>query len=351
MSITNSKNFSKVNNNLKKNLLNIDFKNCEEKLNSPRSKKALLLLGIEEKDLFYISKNDFFHNHPELTKLNEDFKLKKYENYENIRKSKIKKAIELREQLLKKTLSTFSQSSDKNYFSNTSKNFKKTQSLLDLSVSYKEKEKFDLMKKQNLLEVKNLIDSFIKSKEKEDETQNRLKEKFEKEEKLNQLKRELKNKQEKEERKREKEFYEKEKIEKKNQEKEYNEYFKKQMEEYKKEEEKKNQLQKEYHIKQLNWQRQEKEFKNKMKNLYKNKQEIAERKLRSLDIKNEQRIKRILESRKKMNDKFRLESFKREIKVKNAFKKFEKERKEKKEKFDERQKMIQQFQDEQKIKK
>ena len=351
MSITNSKNFSKVNNNLKKNLLNIDFKNCEEKLNSPRSKKALLLLGIEEKDLFYISKNDFFHNHPELTKLNEDFKLKKYENYENIRKSKIKKAIELREQLLKKTLSTFSQSSDKNYFSNTSKNFKKTQSLLDLSVSYKEKEKFDLMKKQNLLEVKNLIDSFIKSKEKEDETQNRLKEKFEKEEKLNQLKRELKNKQEKEERKREKEFYEKEKIEKKNQEKEYNEYFKKQMEEYKKEKKKKNQLQKEYHIKQLNWQRQEKEFKNKMKNLYKNKQEIAERKLRSLDIKNEQRIKRILESRKKMNDKFRLESFKREIKVKNAFKKFEKERKEKKEKFDERQKMIQQFQDEQKIKK
>ena len=84
--------------------MNIDFKNSEEKLNSPRSKKALLLLGLEEKDLFYISKNDFFHNHPELTKLNEDFKLKKYENYENIRKSRIKKAIELRRAIIKKNI-------------------------------------------------------------------------------------------------------------------------------------------------------------------------------------------------------------------------------------------------------
>jgi hypothetical protein len=251
MSITNSKNCTKLNFHLKKNLLNIDFRNSEEKLNSPRSKKALLILGLEEKDLYYISKNDFFNNHPELRKLNEDFKLKKYENYENTRKSRIKKAIELREQLLKKTFNTFSQSLDKN-FSNTSKTFKKTQSVIDLSVSYKEREKFDLIKKQNLLEVKNLIDSFIKSKEKEDKTQNRLKEKFAREEKLNQLKREFKEKQEKEERKREKEFYEKEKIEKKNQEKEYNEYIKKQMEEYKKEEEKKNQIQKEYHIKKLN---------------------------------------------------------------------------------------------------
>ena len=154
MSISNSIDFKKLNFNTKKNLLNIDFRNSEEKLNSPRSKKALLLLGLEEKDLYYISKNDFFNNHPELRKLNEDFKLKKYENYENIRKSRIKRAIELREQLLKKTLTTFSQSLDKN-FSSTIKTFKKTQSVIDLSVSYKEKEKFDLIKKQHLLEVKN----------------------------------------------------------------------------------------------------------------------------------------------------------------------------------------------------
>ena len=331
----------------KKNLTNIDFNNNEDKLNSPKSKKALLLLGIEEKDLYFISKNEFIQNHPELINLTEELKLRRYENYENLRKNKIKKAIELREQLLKGNL-TNSLELNSNY--STKHNFRKTHSLVDLN-SQRIKDKFDLIKKQNLLEIKNLIDSIFKNKEKSDENEYRLRFQIEKEAKLNQLKKEAKDKKEKEERKREKDFQEKEKLERKEQAKQYNELIRRQIEQFKKEEEKKNQLQKEYHIKQLNWQRQEKEFKNKMKNLYKNKQEIAERKLRSLDIKNEQRIKRILESRKKMNDKFRLESFKREIKVKNAFKKFEKERKEKKEKFDERQKMIQQCQDEQKIKK
>ena len=224
----------------KKNLTNIDFNNNEDKLNSPKSKKALLLLGIEEKDLYFISKNEFIQNHPELINLTEELKLRRYENYENLRKNKIKKAIELREHLLKGNL-TNSLELNSNY--STKHNFRKTHSLVDLN-SQRIKDKFDLIKKQNLLEIKNLIDSIFKNKEKSDENEYRLRFQIEKEAKLNQLKKEAKDKKEKEERKREKDFQEKEKLERKEQAKQYNELIRRQIEQFKKEEEKKNQLQK-----------------------------------------------------------------------------------------------------------
>ena len=265
----------------KKNLTNIDFNNNEDKLNSPKSKKALLLLGIEEKDLYFISKNEFIQNHPELINLTEELKLRRYENYENLRKNKIKKAIELREHLLKGNL-TNSLELNSNY--STKHNFRKTHSLVDLN-SQRIKDKFDLIKKQNLLEIKNLIDSIFKNKEKSDENEYRLRFQIEKEAKLNQLKKEAKDKKEKEERKREKDFQEKEKLERKEQAKQYNELIRRQIEQLKKEEEKKNQLQKDYFKKQLNWQKQEAQFKKKMNDKYKQKQEIAEMKQKSLEKK------------------------------------------------------------------
>ena len=331
----------------KKNLTNIDFNNNEDKLNSPKSKKALLLLGIEEKDLYFISKNEFIQNHPELINLTEELKLRRYENYENLRKNKIKKAIELREQLLKGNL-TNSLELNSNY--STKHNFRKTHSLVDLN-SQRIKDKFDLIKKQNLLEIKNLIDSIFKNKEKSDENEYRLRFQIEKEAKLNQLKKEAKDKKEKEERKREKDFQEKEKLERKEQAKQYNELIRRQIEQFKKEEEKKNQLQKDYFKKQLNWQKQEAQFKKKMNDKYKQKQEIAEMKQKSLEKKNEERIRRVLEKRRKTNEKLKLQSFQREEKLKKAYIKFEKERQERKDKFNEKQKLMEQYQEEQKIKK
>jgi hypothetical protein len=129
-----------------KNLLNVDFTNPNDKLNSPRSQIALLNLGIDMNCLYYLSRDEYLSKHPELKNESIDVKNRYYYHFEEKRKNKIKRAIKKRDELI-----SSSPSSPKNYSTDNI-------NLIDPSAIKREQEQLDLMKKQNLCEIKNLID-------------------------------------------------------------------------------------------------------------------------------------------------------------------------------------------------
>ena len=71
---------------------------------SPRSKSAIELLGIDEKNLYYISFDEFVKSHPELIKYDQTYKLKMYNYMEEKRKKYIENAIQKRKQLINMSL-------------------------------------------------------------------------------------------------------------------------------------------------------------------------------------------------------------------------------------------------------
>ena len=72
--------------------------------NSPRSKSAIELLGIDEKNLYYISFDEYVKSHPELIKYDKTYQLKMYNHMEEKRKKHIENAIQKRKQLINMTL-------------------------------------------------------------------------------------------------------------------------------------------------------------------------------------------------------------------------------------------------------
>ena len=73
---------AKHRNKHKKNLLTVDFTNPSDKLNSPRSKIALLNLGIDIKGLYYLSREEFLIKHPELKNESVEVKNRHYAHFE-----------------------------------------------------------------------------------------------------------------------------------------------------------------------------------------------------------------------------------------------------------------------------
>ena len=72
--------------------------------NSPRSKTAIELLGIEENILYYVSYDEFIKSHPELIGQDNNYKLKAYNRMENKRRKYIEEAINKRKELIDNSL-------------------------------------------------------------------------------------------------------------------------------------------------------------------------------------------------------------------------------------------------------
>ena len=73
-----------TNNNIN-TLETVDFKNKKVRINSPKSKQALLSLGLSENELYEISMKEYIENHPELKKASSEVQEKRYNHYEQRR--------------------------------------------------------------------------------------------------------------------------------------------------------------------------------------------------------------------------------------------------------------------------
>ena len=166
-----------------KNILNIDFDNPSPKkihIQTPRSKQSLLELGLTENDLFKIDIKHYLLMNPELKTESKEIQEKRYEHYEEKRKQALKEAIKKREEIISEE-----KEKNKNNFNNTkysnnrnNKSFFNTQSKFNNNTTRcnsvyhtkrtknnefngmikKELEKLNLIKKQQIGEIKNLID-------------------------------------------------------------------------------------------------------------------------------------------------------------------------------------------------
>ena len=89
----------KTENNLN-NLDNIDFTNKKIKINSPRSKKALSILGLNANQLYEISQKEYIDFHPELKKASEEVQNKRYEHFNNRRLKSIDEVRKVRKNII-----------------------------------------------------------------------------------------------------------------------------------------------------------------------------------------------------------------------------------------------------------
>ena len=89
-------------NNNTNTLETVDFKNKKIRINSPKSKQALLSLGLSENELYEISMKEYIENHPELKKASSEVQEKRYNHYEQRRIRSINEAKEMRQQLYEK---------------------------------------------------------------------------------------------------------------------------------------------------------------------------------------------------------------------------------------------------------
>lgn len=114
---------------------------------SPRSKKALKQLGLEENKLFFQSLQDYLNHHPEIRSASPEIQNKRYTNYELKRQVRLKRAKEIRNEIIKAE-------------ENTSVEQRKTNSLFNLTDSFfnKEMDRLDQMKKHQISEIKSIID-------------------------------------------------------------------------------------------------------------------------------------------------------------------------------------------------
>lgn len=120
-------------------------------------------LGLEENKLYKISKKEFLSNHPELNQEKQEMIDKRYDHYEERRKEAIKQAREIRTKILKEEEEQ-KEGSNPNRVSKYSTNgFKSTKKeendqVKESGMIKKELEKLEMIKKQQLGEIKNLID-------------------------------------------------------------------------------------------------------------------------------------------------------------------------------------------------
>ena len=142
----------------------MDFTNKKIKINSPRSKKVLLALGLDENKLYEISKKEYIDSHPELKQASEEVQDKRYEHFNNRRIKAIEDAKKARQELIDE--------SEKNNEKEEEEVVQSTQEEL----IKKELEKLELIKKQQIGEIKNMIEyehnqkeAYKKNKRKEKE--------------------------------------------------------------------------------------------------------------------------------------------------------------------------------------
>ena len=212
-------------------------------------------LGLEENKLYKISKKEFLSNHPELNSEKQEIIDKRYDHYEERRQEAIKQAREIRTKILKEEEEQKDGSNPNRVSKYSTSGFKSTRKeendqAKESGMIKKELEKLEMMKKQQLGEIKNLIDYEYGLNETRKKNEQKEKEKNEKEEKMRkererqQKLKEIRMK-EQEEEKREKQRKEEEEAIKK-----YNEMEKKKLEEEKQEELRQKAIQKERQRKQ-----------------------------------------------------------------------------------------------------
>ncbi len=147
----------------------MDFTNKKIKINSPRSKKVLLALGLDENKLYEISKKEYIDSHPELKQASEEVQDKRYEHFNNRRIKAIEDAKKARQELIDE--------SEKNNEKEEEEVVQSTQEEL----IKKELEKLELIKKQQIGEIKNMIEYEYNQKEAYKKNKRKEKEREEKE--------------------------------------------------------------------------------------------------------------------------------------------------------------------------
>ena len=94
--------YTKENKNNLISLENVDFSNNSQKINSPRSIKACLNLGIKPYELYKLSIIQFKEKYPDVMKLNEFLYNFRYEQEDKFRIAMIKLATEERNKIIEK---------------------------------------------------------------------------------------------------------------------------------------------------------------------------------------------------------------------------------------------------------
>ena len=106
------------------------------------------LLGLEENKLYKLSKKEYLAQHPELKSHKEEYQDKMYDHYDKRRQENIEQAIKNYKEIIK----------NENNTTKSSKDFDNDGNIKGDETIQKELEKLELYKKQQLDEIKNMID-------------------------------------------------------------------------------------------------------------------------------------------------------------------------------------------------
>ena len=135
-------------------------------INSPKSRKALLSLGLDEKELYEITMKEYIDSHPELKKASNEVQEKRYNHYNDRRLRSITEAKEMRQKIIE----------DENEEKNNEHEKEDKQGTQD-EIIKKELEKLELIKKQQIGEIKNMIEYEYNQREAYKKNTNIIKEK------------------------------------------------------------------------------------------------------------------------------------------------------------------------------
>ena len=171
------------------NLDNVDFNKKGIRIESPRSKLALEELGLDENKLCKLSKKEYLEKNIELKKEKSEILDKRYEHYEQKRLEALDEARQLRNEIIENDIDINNlEKNSTNECNNSNINesrchLRKKTDIEENIIIQKELEKLELLKKQQLSEIKNLIDYEYDLNETRKKNEQKDKEKKEKEEK------------------------------------------------------------------------------------------------------------------------------------------------------------------------
>ena len=213
-------------------------------------------LGLEEEKLYKISKKEYLDNHPELKQEKIEIQDKRYEHYEKRRQEAIDQARQIRAEIKNKENNSdqggaegarTSKYSSAGFGKNEENKKNEAQ---QSGMIKKELEKLEIIKKQQLGEIKNLIDYEYGLNETRKKNEQKEREKEEKEERMRKEKIRIQKLKEQKIKEKEEEKKEKQKKEEEEQLKKYMEIEKKKLLQQQQEEEKQKQMLKEKQRKQ-----------------------------------------------------------------------------------------------------
>ena len=279
-------------NNKGKNLDNVDFTNKKIRIQTPHSKMVLEELGLEEEKLYKISKKEYLDNHPELKQEKQEIQDKRYEHYEKRRQEAIDQARQIRTDIINKE-----NEKEGKEVSDGKKNEAQQSGMIK-----KELEKLELIKKQQLGEIKNLIDYEYSLNETRKKNEQKEREKSEKEERMRKEKMRLQKLKEQKMKEKEEEKKEKQRKEEEETIRKYNEMERKKLQEQQEEEAKQKQMQKERQRKQEEAKKASDELRKKVEKYQEDLQNELKKKQEELEEKEMKRIKNMEERRRKENE-------------------------------------------------